>query len=122
MISLLVWPCSDPSHRDCYGVIDAFPLLLDLLQKKEVRPLVYLEDHLSYDDACSLVQRDLVLEVLDRIVMRKNLHDISICDDPSHSACYSVIDIDALVRADAHIYVIEHVGYIEALSKLQDLW
>ena len=122
MISLLVWPCSDPGHKDCFGVVDFLPVLLDLLQKRDVRPFIYLEDHLSYDDACSLVQRDLTLEVLDTLLSRKNLYDVSICEDPSHRACYKVVDIDAQVRSDPTVCVVEHVSYIEALSKLQALW
>ena len=122
VINLFVWPCSDPEHKDCYGVVDFLPVTLDLLQNKEVRPLLYLEDHLSYDDACSLMQRDLTLEVLDTLITRKNLYDVSICDNPSHRACYNVVNIDAQVCSDPNMYVLEHVSYIEALSKLLDLW
>ncbi len=122
MISLLVWPCSDPEHKDCFGVVDFLPVLFDFLQKREVRPLIYLEDHLNYDDACSLVQRDLTTEVLDTLLARKNLYDISICDNSSHSACYNVVDIDAQIRGDSDAYVVEHVSYVEALSMLQELW
>ena len=122
MISLLVWPCSASGHKDCYGVVDFLPVLLDLLQKREVRPLIYLEDHLDYDDACSLVQRDLTLEVLDTLISRKNSYDMAICENPDHHACYNVVNIDAHVRSDPNKYALEHVSYIEALSKLLDLW
>ena len=103
-------------------MVDFLPVLLDLLQKREVKSLVYLEDHLYYDDACSLVQRDLTLEVLDTLITKKNLYDVSVCGDPSHHVCYNVVDIDAQVHNAPNIHVVEHVSYIEALSKLQELW
>ena len=122
MIGLLVWPCSDPSHRDCFGVVDTSPLLLDLLQKREIRNLVYLEDHLSYDEACSPLHTDLLYEVRDTARTGTCFYDLSVCNEPSHTACYNVIDIEASIHADSDVYVIEHVSYIEALSKLQELW
>ena len=122
MISLFVWPCSDPEHRECFGVVDFLPVLLDLLQKRDVRSLVYLEDHLSYDDAWALLRRDLLSEVLDALVTRQNKYDVSMCHDPSHRACYNVVDIDALISDDPGVSVVEHVSYIEALGKLYELW
>jgi hypothetical protein len=122
MICLFVWPCSNPEHRECFGVVDFLPVFLDFLQKREVRRLVYLEDHLSYDDAWALLRRDLLSEVLDALVTRQNKYDISMCNDPSHRACYNVVDVDALVCDDPSVSVVGHVSYIEALSKLYELW
>ena len=122
MISLLVWPCSNPAHKDCFGVVDILPSFFDLLQKQEVRKPIYLEDHLSYDDAWALLRTDLLFETRDAFTTGTNLYNITICDNPSHSACYSIIDIEASLHTNPDTYIIEHINYIEALNKLYGLW
>jgi hypothetical protein len=122
MIGLLVWPCSNPSHKDCFSVIDILPLFLDLLQKQEVRKPVYLEDHLSYDDAWALLRTDLLFEARDTTRTGTNLHDITPCNNPSHPTCYSIIDIEASLHTNPNEYIVEHINYIEPLNKLYNLW
>lgn len=114
-VSLAIWPCSDPAHKECWAIVDTLPLVLEKLDGKR-RKLSYLSDHLNYEHAKHTIAAEIVI-ALNEQDRWWDRYGIEACKDSKHHDCFNIYDIKY-----ANLYVGMHMTYIRAIATMYDLW